>query len=182
MEKKVWRGRAILCLLVLIFALPALIAKVILDNQWYQSGVTNKGQLIEPTVSYHSLGMSNPREEQSWQVAYVLPSSCQQFCQQQIHLLAQSITALGQYQQRVDLVLFTREENSLYPALSSYAPPVFIDSPLFSQQVKPFESVIIDPLGQLVMRYPKVSEDILVKQSKGLLSDLRKLIKLSRVG
>jgi hypothetical protein len=53
----------------------------------------------------------------------------------------------------------------------------------FSQLVGQFEFVIVDPLGQLVMRYPKVkSETELVSQSKGLLADLRKLLKLSRVG
>ena len=53
----------------------------------------------------------------------------------------------------------------------------------FHQVVSDFEYVIVDPLGQLVMRYPKVeSQDDLVRQSKDVLADLRKLLKLSRVG
>ena len=43
--------------------------------------------------------------------------------------------------------------------------------------------VLIDPLGQWVMRYPTVtSQDELSDELKGLLADLRKLLKLSRVG
>ncbi|MDG2932729.1 cytochrome oxidase biogenesis cluster protein, partial [Vibrio parahaemolyticus] len=49
-------------------------------------------------------------------------------------------------------------------------------------KVKPGQMLIVDPLGQLVMSYsPKPNED-LVLLNKGMLADLRKLLKLSRVG
>lgn len=42
--------------------------------------------------------------------------------------------------------------------------------------------LIADTLGQLVMYFPPATEEEQVSHSKGLLSDLRKLLKLSRVG
>ncbi len=98
MKNRVVRGRLILISLVLLFALPVIAAKVILSNNWYQSGVTNNGQLFDPVVSYKSLGLKNPLQSQSWQLGFVVPPKCDRFCSQQLHLLGQSHTALGKYQ------------------------------------------------------------------------------------
>ncbi|WP_038173551.1 MULTISPECIES: hypothetical protein [Vibrio] len=182
MINPVYRGRVIFLALVLLFALPAVIAKTILSQHWYQSGVTNKGVLIEPAASFSSLALSNPYQHKQWQLGYVIPNQCDDFCQQQIFLLGQSHIALGKYQQRVQPVLLKSPHSAaLNIELDDY-PVVEIDDG-FTQLVGQFEYVIVDPLGQLVMRYPKVdSSSELVSQSKGLLADLRKLLKLSRVG
>lgn len=180
MSNPVLRGRIIFVSLVVMFALPAIIAKTVLSQHWYQSGVTNKGELIEPMATLESLGIDNPYQETQWQLGYVVPEQCDEFCQQQIYLLGQSHIALGKYQQRVQPVLISTPSSEVL-ANSEYAQIKVNDG--FSQVVDQFEYVIVDPLGQLVMRYPKVSkEGELVAQSKGLLADLRKLLKLSRVG
>ncbi|MDA0150625.1 hypothetical protein [Vibrio sp. LaRot3] len=176
----IYRGRIILIGLVVLFALPAIAAKVILSQHWYQSGVTNKGELIEPTLYFSAYGDENPYQSQSWQLAYVVPSQCDAQCEQQLHLLAQSHLALGKYQQRVTPVLLM-SESSDQSALSQTQFANLAISPQLADKVKGFEYVIVDPLGQLVMGYQLTSED-LVAQSKGLLADLRKLLKLSRVG
>lgn len=175
------RGRVIFVGLVLMFALPAIIAKTILSQHWYQAGVTNKGELIEPMTSYSTLGVNNPYEKQQWQLGYVIPSDCTAFCQQQIHLLGQSHIALGKYQTRVaPVLLITSKSDPNVESLDYHHVSV---NQQFSGVVDEYEYVIVDPLGQLVMRYPKASEESeLVAQSKGLLADLRKLLKLSRVG
>ena len=174
------KGRITFIGLVVLFALPAIAAKVILTQNWYQSGVTNKGELIEPSVSYSSLGLINPFDKQKWQLGYVVPETCDEFCQQQVHLLQQSHIALGKYQGRVEPVLIKTANHS--PRLTQLGLAQIEVNEEFSKVVSEFEFVIVDPLGQLVMRYPKASETELVAQSKGLLADLRKLLKLSRVG
>lgn len=175
------RGRIIFVSLVVLFALPAIIAKTILSQHWYQSGVTNKGELIEPVISYSTLGLDNPFNREQWQLGYVIPRQCNEFCQQQIYLLGQSHIALGKYQTRVAPVLMVAPWSDPNVASEVYE-QVEVNSQ-FSGVVAEFEYVIVDPLGQLVMRYPKAdAESKLVAQSKGLLSDLRKLLKLSRVG
>jgi len=182
MSNSVLRGRIIFVGLVVMFALPAIVAKTVLSQHWYQSGVTNRGELIEPMATLASLGIDNPYQQKQWQLGYVVPEQCDEFCQQQIFLLGQSHVALGKYQQRVKPVLIsTPKSDHIALRKQGYAQIQVGES--FLSIVEQFEFVIVDPLGQLVMRYPKASnEDELVSQSKGLLADLRKLLKLSRVG
>lgn len=180
--KPILRGRIILVSLILLFALPVVIAKAILSNQWYQSGVTNSGKLIEPLASFESMGVDNPLYKQSWQLGYLVPKSCDQFCVQQLHLLGQSHLALGKYQARVAPVLMLAPDSDPNVQARYDFQSIKVNEE-FEKRIHGFEFVIVDPLGQLVMRYPKVSsEKGLVVQSKGLLADLRKLLKLSRVG
>lgn len=179
------KGRWMLIGLFFIFALPAIMAKTILSQHWYQSGVTNKGQLIEPRLTYADLNIQLPAiindVDPSWHLGYVLPSDCQQHCQQQLHLLKQSHTALGKYQPRVLPTVFVASNSDTSVALDGFTSIVINDA--FLQQVSSMEYLITDPLGQLVMKYPAThSATELVAQNKGLLSDLRKLLKLSRVG
>lgn len=179
------KGRWMLIGLFFIFALPAIVAKAILSQHWYQSGVTNKGVLIEPRLTYADLNIQLPADINNagpnWHLGYVLPSQCLTLCQQQLHLLKQSHTALGKYQPRVTATVFVSSSSDASVALDG-----FIQIPInnaFLQQASAAEYVITDPLGQLVMKYPVAnSETDLVMQNKGLLSDLRKLLKLSRVG
>ncbi|MCG9595307.1 hypothetical protein L1D15_01080 [Vibrio sp. Isolate25] len=182
MANPVTRGRIILVALVLMFALPAVIAKTFLANHWYESGVTNKGQLIEPKQSFDGLGISNPYASEQWQLGYLIPQQCDEFCQKQVYLLGQSHLALGKYQSRVAPVLLISELSDTSVLEKGGFETIKVNQ-AFHQVVSDFEYVIVDPLGQLVMRYPKVgSKGDLVRQSKDVLADLRKLLKLSRVG
>ncbi len=182
MSNPVLRGRIILIALVLMFVLPVIVAKTVLVNHWYHSGVTNKGVLIEPRTSFESLGLDNPYQEKQWQLAYVLPKVCDDFCQQQLYLLGQSHIALGKYQSRVSPVLLVAKDSDVGAIKTEPFNTITVRGEI-SQIVSDFEYVIVDPLGQLVMRYPKVeSQELLVGQSKNVLADLRKLLKLSRVG
>ncbi|MCG6217400.1 hypothetical protein [Vibrio furnissii] len=175
------KGRLILVGIVLFFALPALVAQAVLSNHWYQSGATNTGELIEPRVTMSSLGVFNPLEQVSWQMAYVVPASCTADCQQQIYLLAQSHTALGKEQSRVTPVLLVSAHSDT-AALEGMALQQIPVNTQFMQHIEAGDVVIVDPLGQLVMRFaePEASQQIV--QSRKVLADLRKLLKLSRVG
>ncbi|ENV6056109.1 cytochrome oxidase biogenesis cluster protein, partial [Vibrio parahaemolyticus] len=48
MTSQVTKGRFVLIALICLFALPAIVAKLILAQGWYETGVTNRGKLIEP--------------------------------------------------------------------------------------------------------------------------------------
>lgn len=178
MTNAVTKGRIVLVSLICLFALPAIIAKVVLSQGWYETGVTNRGELVEPYVTLEQLGQPSPLDEKGWQLAYVLPSDCQKQCQQQIHLMQQSHIALGKYQERVIPVIWTSEEtNDVDQSIV-----VMQMNGALSSRVKAGQMLIVDPLGQLVMSYtPEANED-LVRLSKDVLADLRKLLKLSRVG
>ncbi|HHF0503265.1 cytochrome oxidase biogenesis cluster protein [Vibrio diabolicus] len=178
MTSKVTKGRLMLIALVCMFALPAVIAKVILTQGWYQSGVTNRGVLVEPYTTLELLGQESPLKEHRWQLAYVLPNECTEQCRQQLYLLQQSHVALGKYQERVVPVLWQTELSGTVDVSMT----TMQMNQSVTAKVKPGQMLIVDPLGQLVMSYsPKPNED-LVSFNKGMLADLRKLLKLSRVG
>ncbi|EKO3799433.1 cytochrome oxidase biogenesis cluster protein [Vibrio harveyi] len=178
MTNAVTKGRIVLVSLICLFALPAIIAKVLLIQGWYETGVTNRGELVEPYITLEQLGQPSPLDEKGWQLAYVLPPECKEQCQQQIHLMQQSHIALGKYQERVVPVIWTSEETN--NVAQSIVVMQMNDS--LSSRVKAGQMLIVDPLGQLVMSYtPEANED-LVRLSKDVLADLRKLLKLSRVG
>ncbi|HHX8465308.1 TPA: cytochrome oxidase biogenesis cluster protein [Vibrio diabolicus] len=178
MTSKVTKGRLMLIALVCTFALPAVIAKVILTQGWYQSGVTNIGVLVEPYTTLELLGQESPLKKHRWQLAYVLPNECTEQCRQQLYLLQQSHVALGKYQERVVPVLWQTELSGTVDVSMT----TMQMNQSVTAKVKPGQMLIVDPLGQLVMSYsPKPNED-LVSFNKGMLADLRKLLKLSRVG
>ncbi|AQW60891.1 hypothetical protein [Vibrio owensii] len=178
MTSAVTRGRIVLLSLIVLFALPAVIAKVVLSQGWYETGVTNRGELVEPYTTFEQLGQTSPLSEKGWQLAYVLPSDCQEQCQQQLHLMQQSHIALGKYQERVVPVIWTSKQS----ASTSETMMVMQMNDSLSEKVQAGQMLIVDPLGQLVMAYtPEANED-LVQLSKDVLADLRKLLKLSRVG
>jgi len=175
------KGRLILVAIILMFAVPALIAKTVLTHHWYQSGVTNKGILVEPRVTLSSLGLDTSDQSKRWRVGYVVPDKCEKLCQQHIHLLVQSHTALGKEQERVMPVLLVGDTSDI-PSLEQLAVELMPINQAFISVIESSEIVILDPLGQLVMHYPKSDSSQLVVQSKSVLADLRKLLKLSRVG
>ncbi|CAH1604661.1 Hypotehtical protein in Cytochrome oxidase biogenesis cluster [Vibrio jasicida] len=178
MTNAVTKGRIVLLSLIVLFALPAIIAKVVLSQGWYETGVTNRGELVEPYTTFEQLGQASPLSEKGWQLAYVLPSDCQEQCQQQLHLMQQSHIALGKYQERVVPVIWTSKPS----ASASETMIVMQMNDSLSEKVQAGQMLIVDPLGQLVMAYtPEANED-LVQLSKDVLADLRKLLKLSRVG
>ncbi|WP_253649819.1 cytochrome oxidase biogenesis cluster protein [Vibrio sp. Y29_XK_CS5] len=180
MTNAVTKGRIVLVSLICLFALPAIIAKVVLSQGWYETGVTNRGELVEPYITLEQLGQPSPLDEKGWQLAYVLPPECKEQCQQQVHLMQQSHIALGKYQERVVPVIWISEETNNVAQSKSIVVMQMNDS--LSSRVKAGQMLIVDPLGQLVMSYtPEANED-LVRLSKDVLADLRKLLKLSRVG
>ncbi|MCG9774709.1 cytochrome oxidase biogenesis cluster protein, partial [Vibrio diabolicus] len=169
MTSKVTKGRLMLIALVCMFALPAVIAKVILTQGWYKSGVTNRGVLVEPYTTLELLGQESPLKEHRWQLAYVLPNECTEQCRQQLYLLQQSHVALGKYQERVVPVLWQTELSGTVDVSMT----TMQMNQSVTAKVKPGQMLIVDPLGQLVMSYsPKPNED-LVSFNKGMLADLR---------
>ncbi|WP_225874342.1 hypothetical protein [Vibrio algicola] len=202
------KNRKILWWMLLIFSLPIVAAKLILFFHWYHSGVTNYGVWISPKMSYQSVNMVNPAAK-LWQIGYIMPQKCLAVCQQQLALLHQSHVALGKDQPRVATVILVKPDSDKsalsawdYQQVAVSETWLKNESAQFSQQ----DFVVIDPLGDWVMRYPvplnahpKPSQNIidsgqqlmmdtqtispaLSASVKGLLGDLRKLLKLSRVG
>ncbi|ABZ74829.1 conserved hypothetical protein [Shewanella halifaxensis HAW-EB4] len=174
-------GKKTLLLLLLAFALPVIAAKLVLSFNLYQGGVTNKGQLLDTDISYQSLAMVNPQPHE-WQLLYQLPNHCDAVCKDRLYILQQSHVALGRNQDRVHTIIMINEHSDT-AALDSSDFVTAIPSKALSQLLAQQELVIVDPLGSLVMSYPIAADhQSQIMQGKALVADLRKLLKLSRIG
>ncbi len=174
-----FKSRLSLILVLVAFILPVILAKLVLDNHWYQGGVTNKGVLINKPVNYSTLGMENPHKG-LWQVIYMPPVNCNTQCQDRLYVIKQSHTALGKYRDRVTPVVM--QSQAAMPE-TAQGMPAMAPSSAMESQLAGGEIVIVDPMGNLVMRYATVSgKDAQIAQGKDLLADLRKMLKLSRIG
>lgn len=174
-------GARPLLLLVAAFALPVVLAKLVLSQHWYTEGVTNKGQLFASPTSYQSLGAANPLPER-WQILYRLPEHCDASCEDRLYLIKQSYTALGAERGRVAPVILLSRSADKAVLNDDFFVTATLPSelePLLSDQAL----ILVDPMGTLVMSYPRVDgREANITQGKAMLADLRKLLKLSRVG
>ncbi|MCL1147279.1 hypothetical protein L2747_14840 [Shewanella marinintestina] len=173
-------GKKTLILLLLAFVLPVMAAKIVLSFDLYQGGATNKGQLLD-SISYTNLAMANP-QPQEWQLLYQLPSHCDAICEDRLYILQQSHVALGRNQDRVHTIIMVNQHSDT-AALTGFDFVTAAPSKQLSKLLNQQELVIVDPLGSLVMSYP-IAEDhqAQIMQGKALVADLRKLLKLSRIG
>ncbi|QSX29969.1 hypothetical protein [Shewanella cyperi] len=170
-----------LVLLLLAFVVPVVLAKLVLSQHWYQEAATNQGTLLPGDTNYNDLGMNNPKPRQ-WQVLYLLPATCDDFCRERLYLLQQSHTALGRDMDRVIPLILLNADSDI-AALQDRAFTTAQASTAISQLLAGQQLLVVDPLGNLVMRYPALTTDeTQLQQGKALLADLRKLLKLSRVG
>ncbi|MGL4473238.1 MAG: hypothetical protein ACRCT7_02045 [Shewanella sp.] len=170
-----------LLLISLVFVIPVLLAKLFLSLHLYKEGATNQGQLISPSPNLTELKMLNNYQGR-WQIVYLLPNECDSRCQQRLYILKQAHTALGPDQDRVrPLVLLQR--GSDLKALEPFDFELVVANPEISQWLMDQALVIIDPLGSLVMKYPLTATiELELLQGKALIADMRKMLKLSRIG
>lgn len=174
------KGRKNLILLLLAFLLPVIAAKLVLSFNLYNGGVTNKGQLLN-SLSYTTLAMANPKP-QEWQLVYQLPQHCDAICEDRLYILQQSHIALGRNQDRVHPIIMVSQQSDV-AALANFDFITATPSAALSQQLNMQQLVIVDPLGSLVMSYPQTHDhQAQIMQGKALVADLRKLLKLSRIG
>ncbi|WP_394202622.1 hypothetical protein [Shewanella waksmanii] len=174
-------GAKSLIVLLLVFVMPVAVAKLVLAFDLYQGGATNKGELLTSDITYQSLAIDNPLPTH-WQLVYLVPQDCDQQCQNRLYILKQSHTAMGREQERIQPVILTNQHSDTR-YLSEYD---FNVTDIGAQQPSVLTKqavIIVDPLGSFVMRYPNVSDkQQQILQGKSMVADLRKLLKLSRVG
>ncbi len=140
-------------------------------------GTTNQGSFVDPPVSVAELGITDPEgrtltEGGTWWLWVVTERECLDACASAVHQLRQLHILLNKDADRVRRALVTGagvEPGLLdeYPALIHLTGTL----PALSEGV-----YIVDPIGNLVLHYP--FEDA----GKPVLTDLKKLLKLSQIG
>lgn len=193
MEDSRRRGRRTLIMVGAMFLVPVLVAATMYFTQaWKPSGSSSKGELITPPRTLSFAGLRNvdgtPAGEtallRKWSVVYVGDGACDADCRSALLHARQTRLALNNEMTRVQNVLLatanccaTAELQGVIPGIVLFdasAAAALIEQ--FPPQARANSLFIVDPLGNLMMRH-----DASVT-SKDLLSDLKKLLKLSHIG
>lgn len=195
------RGRLQLLMLALVFAAPVIAAWV----AWQYVGThgvdqtSNAGHLVVPVRPLTAAGLQGPDGRPladtllrgRWTYVILAPDGCGELCQRQLTETRQVRVSVNKDMPRVQRLLLLRAAPSeqtlqtlrqahpeLQIALASdgVAPPLEVQVGAAGVPADGAHFALVDPLGNLMMTYgPDVP-------MKGVLKDLRKLLKASQIG
>lgn len=193
------RGRSQALMLIGFFLLPLLAAFALYYGVegWRPAGSTNKGELISParplgdfTLTAALAGPVSAADlDGKWTLVYLADGSCDARCQEALILMRQTRLALNDDMLRVQRLLLMsgdcceaqyleQEHAGLLTARvdDEAGAQLLTHFPAGADTVRSGNIYIIDPLGNLMMSH---AEQV---PQKGLLEDLKKLLKLSHIG
>lgn len=186
------KSRRTFFVLVALFFVPLAAAFILYYGVgWRPAGGTNHGELLEPLrqmpPAAQSLLDGPTPEAKNWALVYVGDGKCDEDCRQALVFARQTRLSLNKDMSRVNRALLVTGNccelayiDQEHPGLKvrDVSEPEALDQLL---AVLPADDLrhwlfIIDPLGNIVMRYD-VRED-----PRKFLDDLKKLLKLSHIG
>jgi len=141
-------------------------------------GTTNNGTFVDPPLTIDALILETPAGgavslASAWQLWIVCSDGCEAGCRQAVHQLRQLHALLNKDAQRVRRALVADGVTLASPWLADY-PRL---QRLMDRSGKLEDGLyIVDPLGNLVLHYPYAAA------GKPLLQDLKKLLKVSKIG
>jgi cytochrome oxidase Cu insertion factor (SCO1/SenC/PrrC family) len=193
----IWRQRLLLLFIVACFALP-LAAAWLLVGHWRPGGSAQHGELLEPArpianLQFDSLDghrVDGTALRGHWVLAYIGSAmGCDARCRTGLYDMRQVRLALGKDMGRVKTLLLLdgmpgaefRDWLAVeHPATIAGVADVASRNALIEAFGQPGLAgewmYLLDPLGNLLMRYPVDTEP------HGLLKDLQRLLKWSKIG
>ena len=199
--RKVRRGRRQLLALAALFFVPLAVAFWLYygPGTWRPGGDASKGDLIDPARPLPAISLPTADGTTTgpdflrgkWTMLYVGDGLCDDRCRKALYLMRQSRIALNKDMDRVqrvflvtqrccDRAFLTAEHPDLVVALVEDAAAAAVLEPLPPYGGVPVAVAgriyLVDPLGNLLMSYAPDAPD------KALLTDLKKLLRLSHIG
>jgi cytochrome oxidase Cu insertion factor (SCO1/SenC/PrrC family) len=177
-------------LLIGLFAVPV-VAAYLSYFGLRPAGHTNYGELIPVTPLQHTAGAAHDGTAMDietlrgkWVMLHVGPSRCDATCSQQLYLMRQTRTALGKEQSRIERLWVLTDASAVDPVLLQEHPGLHAwraSDAAFIEQFPAAQSsaehiYLVDPLGNLMLRFPAQPEP------KLMLKDLKLLLKASQIG
>jgi hypothetical protein len=163
-------------------------------SDWRPAGTTNYGELIAPVRPLAPLSL--PRADGSagdeqlfhgkWSLVVIADGRCDNRCQQLLVYTRQTVLGLGRLESRMQRVLlstgnccdrdYLRREHPDLVALDASGERAAGLLQAFPADKQPLMIYVVDPLGNLMMRYDSSLDP------KGLRTDLKHLLDLSHIG
>jgi cytochrome oxidase Cu insertion factor (SCO1/SenC/PrrC family) len=188
------RGRRTLLIVAAVFLLPVAVAFTLYYGKlWRPANSSSKGERIEPAQPLNVAGLRSADGAPAapavlagkWTLLYIGDGRCDAACRTALVFGRQTRLALNNEMTRVQRVFlatgnccdteyFAREHAGLV-ALDASAPEAGALLAQFPGE-REHTLYIVDPLGNLMMRHDAS------QTTKDLLSDLKKLLKLSHIG
>jgi cytochrome oxidase Cu insertion factor (SCO1/SenC/PrrC family) len=140
---------------------------------------TNRGELLNPIVPVDDLGLASAdgvtsmRNSGQWWLVVVTEDGCTSECQTAVHQLRQLHILLGRDATRVKRSLVSLGGHAVDASLAQY--PELVRFTGETAALRP-GVYIVDPLGNVVLRYDYRSAD------KPVLEDMKQLLKVSHIG
>ena len=180
-------NRRPLIAMVLLFVGPLVLAWVLyFTGVWRPAGQAHHGTLVEPAINVaEQLESQETLLTEQWSLLQVVTGSCDAACIELEERLGQVRLALGHRRDRVRRVLLwlgqadpsVSFEDPALNLLTVDSNGVFAKSFEANKLASLDTSVfLVDPIGNLVMVYPADVEQ------RALLEDLKRLLRLSRIG
>ncbi|MEZ5542252.1 MAG: hypothetical protein R3F42_09415 [Pseudomonadota bacterium] len=196
-------SRQAFVVLGLIFLAPAFVAWVMHhsgDGGWRPEGMTNRGSLVHParplTLPAELAAGAQPLNDflqGKWTLLYIGGADCGETCRGNLYKMRQIRIAQNENMKRVQ-TLYLLQGDAVPPQLDGMLQQDYRDlavtpiSAAQAGQIAPFFDIdgatmegaeriyFIDPLGNLMMYYGPDADP------SGMLKDLQKLLKYSRIG
>lgn len=183
--------------LIALFFAPLLLAFLLYygTDGWRPAGSTNHGDLITPARPLPAVALQTPEGTElklsalhgKWTLVYIGAGQCDARCREALLLMRQARLALNDDMTRVQRLFVAAGECCDKTYLDAEHAGLMIARAsdrsfmtTFRRDATPVEHAgriyIVDPLGNLMMSYEPDATP------KGLLEDLKKLLKLSRIG
>lgn len=195
------RSRIGLITLAVLFLGPMLAAIVAYKTGWQPGGLTAQGQLLSPARPAPELPLSSGGVELAsgallrgkWTLLYYGDNDCAQGCQQALYNMRQVWKSLGRKRKRVQgvyLLYQAQPAPALQDFLAAEHAGLILAQPsaaaaewnryfALEGSIAPLAAdniYLIDPLGNWVLYYQPDDP------AKGLLKDLKKLLRTSQIG
>lgn len=195
------RGRRQLLLLAALFFVPLAVAFYLYygAGTLRPSGSVAKGDLLEPARPLPEVSLPTPGGGMTgkdflrgkWSMVYIGDGRCDERCRDALYLMRQSRIALNKDMDRVRRVFLVAGDccdeaflGSEHPDLEvallegAEAMDLLAVFPIYDVMnvAEAGRIYLVDPLGNLVLSYPADAPD------KALLTDIKKLLRLSHIG
>ncbi|MBI3526292.1 MAG: hypothetical protein HY066_17510 [Betaproteobacteria bacterium] len=175
-----------------ISALPFIAAYLVYLNWRPQSGM-NHGELLEirplpqgVLTELNGNTLPTGKLRGKWLLVTIQSPSCDEKCQQKLYYIRQVRTAQGENMPRVERLWVLRGAGTPNPSLLAAHPGLLVARAADPSWLSAFpvkgggdlteHIYLIDPLGNLVLRY---NDDV---NPEGMVKDLTRLLKVSRIG